>query len=134
MAVMRKNVRTTDVCCNLLLRQFVCGQVKLSREWLIRREWYGQGKQQGVVQLFNAHGPFPFNSILSPTPVTSGLHSGRDRYQNTALGLDVDCHFAVGWNQLKRQENMYSTRSIWILDCQWSFFGVATRSYRSSSV
>ena len=29
---------------------------------------------------------------------------------------------------------MYSTRSIWILDCQWSFFGVAMWSYRSSSV
>ena len=38
--------------------------------------------------------------------VTGGLHSGRDRYQNKALGLDMTCLFAVGWNRLEKQENV----------------------------
>ena len=60
-----------------------------------------------ISKLFNTHGPFPFNSILvSPMPVTNGLHSGRDWYQNKALRLDMICLFAVGSNLLERQENV----------------------------
>ena len=59
-----------------------------------------------ISKLFNAHGPFPFNSILvSPSSVTNRLHSSRHRYQNKALRLGIICLFAVGSNRFERQEN-----------------------------